>query len=296
MTYSIKDHKLEGPNVEYRQSPNHSGEIDPSRIVQHHTGGWPDGKGSVSWLCNSEANASAHLVINDKGKTTQLLPFNIKAWHAGSSTSSYHGSSPNSISIGIELANPGRLVKINDTQYAQDGNPDMVFNGDEWGIQWFEAEWDKGFYIPFSDKQKLAATEIGRLLVQTYDLYDTTTHQRCDPTRKIDPHPGYNLDAYNIAVLGAEEATPKPPLKGKETVETERVTVAYKWPSFATPVLHYRPNRRLDVDRLGTYTNEVDGYVDSSVWYCTGSDELWVREQDVRAKGGAGNRSTDLES
>jgi N-acetylmuramoyl-L-alanine amidase len=262
----------------------------------HHTGGWPDGKGSVSWLCNPEAKASAHLVINDKGLTTQLVPFNVKAWHAGSATSSYRGQSPNSISIGIELANPGRLVKINDSQYAQDGNPGMVFDGDEWGIQWFEAEWDKGFYIPFTDLQQAAAIDIGRALVCCYGLSDTTTHQRCDPTRKVDPHPGYNLDAYNIAVLGPAQATPKPPLASKETVETERVTVAYKWPSFATPEVHYRPRRRLDVDRYGTFTNEVDGYEDTSVWYCVTSEEFWVRENDVRSKGAAGNRSVDLEA
>ena len=296
MSYSIVDHKLLGDNIEYKQSPNHSGEIAPSIIVQHHTGGWPNGEGSVSWLCNPAANASAHLVINDVGKVTQLVPFNIKAWHAGSSTSSYRGQSPNSISVGIELANPGRLVKINDTQYAQDGNPDMVFNGDEWGIQWFEAEWDKGFYIPFTDVQQKAALEIGRVLVKEYGLDDTTTHQRCDPTRKVDPHPGYDLDAYNVAVLGPDEATPKPPIDGKETVETERITVAYKWPSFQTPVLHLRPRRRLHVDRFGTFTNEVDGYTDTSVWYCIGVDEHWVREHDVRAKGGAGARNVDLET
>jgi N-acetylmuramoyl-L-alanine amidase len=296
MTYSINNHKLQGDGVVYRQSPNHSGEIDPQIIVMHHTGGWPDGKGSVSWLCNPEANASAHLVINDEGLVTQLLPFNIKAWHAGSSTSSYRGQSPNSISVGIELANPGRLVKINDTQYAQDGNPDMVFNGEEWGIQWFEAEWDKGYYIPFTEKQQKATTEIGRLLVQEYDLLDTTTHQRCDPTRKVDPHPGYDLDSYNVAVLGAEEATPKPPVSGKQTVETERVTVAYKWPSYQSVAVHYRPGRRLDIDRYGSYVNEVDGYTDTSVWYCVTSEEFWVNERDVRANGSAGARCVDLEA
>ncbi len=168
MTYSINNHKLEGPNVEYQQSPNHSGVIDPSIIVMHHTGGWPNGEGSVSWLCNPDAQASAHLVINDVGKVTQLVPFNIKAWHAGSSTSSYMGQSPNSISIGIELANPGRLVDIGGGEYAQDGNPRMVYNGAEWGIRWIEADWDKGFYIPFTDAQQKANVEIGRLLVGEY--------------------------------------------------------------------------------------------------------------------------------
>ena len=46
-----------------------------------------------------------------------------------------------------------------------------------------------------------AAVGIGKLLVQEYGLHDTTTHQDCDPTRKVDPHPGYSLDAYNAEVL-----------------------------------------------------------------------------------------------
>jgi len=283
MSYSIVDHKLLGPNVEYQQSPNHSGEIDPSIIVQHHTGGWPDGAGSVSWLCNPDAQASAHLVINDKGKITQLVPFNIKAWHAGSSSSSYNGQSPNTIGIGIELANPGRLVDIGGGQYAQDGNPSMVFNGAEWSILWIEGDFDKGFYIPFTDAQQRAAIDIGRVLIKEYGLDDTTTHQRCDPTRKVDPHPGYDLDAYNTAIFEEHPIPPKPPVQGKDTIKTERITVGYKWPSFETPEVHFRPDRELSVDRYGTYTNEVDGYTDTSVWYYITLDEVWVREHDVHS-------------
>ena len=298
MAYTIKDHKLVGDNVSYQASPNHSGIINPEIIVMHHTGGWPDGKGSVAWLCNPQANASAHLVINHDGHTTQLVPFNVKAWHAGSATSSYRGRSPNGMSVGIELANPGRLVKVSDGKYAQDGNPGMVFRDDEYDIEWHESDWDKGYYINFSDKQKLSAIEIGRLLVQTYHMSDTTTHQRCDPTRKVDPHPGYADNAYRTAVLEDDHISPKPDIPGKHIVETERITVAYKWPSYATPETHFRPTRRLRVDRYGTYKNEVDGFIDESVWYAVGegADVLWVNERDVRSQGAAGGRNVDLEA
>ena len=284
MTYTIENHLLQGDNVEHRQSPNHSGHIDPDIIVAHHTGGWPDGEGSISWLCNPESQASAHLVIAHDGKTTQLVKFDLKAWHAGSSSSSYHGQSPNSISVGVELANPGRLVDVGGGKYAQDGNPSMVYDGAEWGIRWIEGSFDKGFYIPFSDAQQLAHVEIGRLLVREYEMSDTTTHQLVDPTRKVDPHPGYSLAAYNDAVLGAGEAPPHPPAQGHEDVTTARVTVGYRWPSFKSPHIHWRSDRRLPVDRFGTYTNEVDGSEDTSVWYCiSGDEEVWVREQDLEA-------------
>ena len=198
MTYTITNHLL---NVHQHPSPNHGGEITPEIIVMHHTAGWPDGKGSVSWLCNPDAKASAHLVINHDGEATQLVPFNLRAWHAGASSSRYNNQLPNDIGIGVELANPGRLVKRDDGRYEQRGNSGMVFSDKDWDIRWFEAPWDKGHFLAFSDKQLLAATEIGTLLARIYTLTAATTHQCCDPTRKMDPHPGYNAEAYSTAIF-----------------------------------------------------------------------------------------------
>jgi len=65
-----------------------------THIVLHNTAG--GFTGSVDWLCNREADASAHLVIGRSGETAQLVPFEKKAWHAGNARM-------NANSIGIEI-------------------------------------------------------------------------------------------------------------------------------------------------------------------------------------------------
>lgn len=83
-------------DVKNTNSPNFSDRkgVAITHIVLHNTDGKFDP--SVSWLCNPEAQASAHLVIGRDGRVASLVPFAKKAWHAGS-------SKWNSCSIGIEL-------------------------------------------------------------------------------------------------------------------------------------------------------------------------------------------------
>lgn len=64
------------------------------KIVLHNTAG--SFNGSISWLCNPQARASAHLVISRKGETACIVPFSKTAWHAGNSRI-------NHCSIGIEI-------------------------------------------------------------------------------------------------------------------------------------------------------------------------------------------------
>ena len=53
-------------------------------------------EGAVSWLCNRDSEASAHLVLReDGGEATQLVPLHLKAWHA---------RAYNARSLGVELA------------------------------------------------------------------------------------------------------------------------------------------------------------------------------------------------
>lgn len=84
------------PPYFWRRSPNFSqrnGQI--THIILHNTAGsfW----GSVEWLCNPKANASAHLVIpRNGGKIAALVNEKDAAWHAGS-------TKWNHCSIGIEI-------------------------------------------------------------------------------------------------------------------------------------------------------------------------------------------------
>lgn len=80
-----------------RRSPNrstrHGTPVD--LLVWHETAGAY--AGSVSWLCNPLAEASAHLVVREDGdEVTQLVPLADKAWHAAAF---------NPRSVGVEHAN-----------------------------------------------------------------------------------------------------------------------------------------------------------------------------------------------
>jgi N-acetylmuramoyl-L-alanine amidase CwlA len=75
------------------QSIRHGAKVD--LLVWHETAGAY--AGSVSWLCNPQADASAHLVVReDGGEVTQLVHLSEKAWHAAAF---------NSRAVGVEHAN-----------------------------------------------------------------------------------------------------------------------------------------------------------------------------------------------
>lgn len=84
------------PRVDiWKTSPNQSDRgATISKIVLHNTAG--SFAGAVSWLCNPQARASAHLVVARDGRTAQIVGFDGKAWHAGNGRI-------NANSIGIEI-------------------------------------------------------------------------------------------------------------------------------------------------------------------------------------------------
>lgn len=89
------------PPLAWRESPNQSARNlqaghAPFLIVAHRPVG--SYHGSISWLCNPKAQASAHVLTEGNGTgvdvATQLVPWDRKAWHA---------MAFNSISYGIEI-------------------------------------------------------------------------------------------------------------------------------------------------------------------------------------------------
>ena len=88
------------PELVWRRSPNqssrHGAQVD--LLVWHETGGAY--AGAVSWLRNPAAQASAHIVVNERGtEATQLVALREKAWHA---------AAYNPQSVGVEHANTTR--------------------------------------------------------------------------------------------------------------------------------------------------------------------------------------------
>ena len=103
--------------AEVRPSPNHGerrgrwAQSGPDLLLLHYTG-MPAGRGlsmaerAIRWLTNPASEVSAHYVVAEDGRVTQLVPEARRAWHAG--RSSWAGESDvNSASIGIEIAHPG---------------------------------------------------------------------------------------------------------------------------------------------------------------------------------------------
>jgi N-acetylmuramoyl-L-alanine amidase len=88
------------PNVEPRRN-----DMQPTILLLHYTGLVNCAK-AVDWLARPESKVSCHYVIDQDGRIIQMVPEEMRAWHAG--LSSWAGETDiNSASIGIEIHNPG---------------------------------------------------------------------------------------------------------------------------------------------------------------------------------------------
>ncbi len=89
-------------------SPNFGERRDgatPDIIVLHYTA-MPDWCAARDWLCNPEAEVSAHYIISEQGDVVQMVAEDQRAWHAGAGSWG-DITDVNSRSIGIELNNTG---------------------------------------------------------------------------------------------------------------------------------------------------------------------------------------------
>lgn len=154
--FSIKNHLLylDGERVNYKLSPNHGKVISPELVVIHYTAS-DDLASTVKWLCTPQGkkSVSSHLVIARTGQVWQLLPFNLRGFHAGESE--YDGrQGVNNFSVGIE--NMG------------------------WGKDW-------------PDVQIEANIGVIKALCAAYDIIDLVGHDEVaiPEGRKVDPGPKY---------------------------------------------------------------------------------------------------------
>jgi N-acetylmuramoyl-L-alanine amidase len=140
----------------WHPSPNHSPRRDVAKpwiIVLHYTG-MESAEAARDWLCNPQSAVSSHYLVDEQGAITQMVDENLRAWHAG--VSSWKGQSDiNSISIGIEIHNPGH---------------------------------DLG-YRDYPDVQIDAVTALCRDIVSRHPILpqDVLAHSDVAPMRKIDP-------------------------------------------------------------------------------------------------------------
>jgi len=202
----IRNHRLlqdDGTALPYQASPNKNGVLQPRWLVMHYTAG-RNADSSISWLVNPQAKASAHLVIGRDGGITQLVPFNVVAWHAGAS--SWQGvSGLNHHSIGIELDNVGRLDHIagkwvsplkivvpdDQVRVARHKNdaPGMPPSG----------------WQTYTPEQIESSFSVAQALVSHYQLQDILGHDDIAPGRKSDPGPDFPLLSLRARLFGRQE-------------------------------------------------------------------------------------------
>jgi N-acetylmuramoyl-L-alanine amidase len=111
------------PKVTQRLSQNFdhrrdvTGRVKISMLVLHYTG-MQSCEEALERLCNRDAKVSAHLLIDEDGSVYKLVEEDQRAWHAGRSY--WRGVSDiNSVSVGIELVNPGHEFGYQDFPGAQ---------------------------------------------------------------------------------------------------------------------------------------------------------------------------------
>lgn len=94
-----------------KTSPNfgpRTGGKPVSMIILHYTG-MSDAQKACDWLCNEASEVSCHYLIDEQGNLVQMVGEDMRAWHAG--ISSWKGEEDiNSVSIGIEIQNPGHTL------------------------------------------------------------------------------------------------------------------------------------------------------------------------------------------
>ncbi len=155
-------HKICSPNCDIRENENDislivihcislpEGQFDTPFIEQLFTNQL-DTQAHPSFAEICQLQVSSHVVIQRNGAITQYVPFNKRAWHAG--TSEYQGRTKcNDFSIGIEL------------------------EGTE--------------YSPYTEQQYAQLATLIQCLIQTYPNLSRegiTGHSDIAPLRKTDP-------------------------------------------------------------------------------------------------------------
>src|SRR6185503_15026742 len=86
------------------REPRRDGRV-ADMLVLHYTG-MESAEAALDWLTREESKVSCHYLIDEEGRITQMVPEDMRAWHAGQSL--WAGETDlNSCSISIEIHNPG---------------------------------------------------------------------------------------------------------------------------------------------------------------------------------------------
>jgi len=231
---------------EVRSSPNFGerrGGLRPSILLLHYTGVETAAK-AIEWLTTRESNVSCHYAIDEIGRITQMVTEDTRAWHAGDSF--WAGESDiNSVSIGIEIHNPGH----------------------EWG------------YAEFPEVQMQAVEALSLDIVTRHGIRPerVLAHSDVAPRRKQDPGEKFSWSRLERAGIGhwvepvpvnAAEPGLAPGVAGPLVADVQALFATYGYGIEATGLVdaqtefvakafqrHFRPARidgRIDQSTIST--------------------------------------------
>lgn len=196
----IVDHKLEGA---WRgHSPNSGGKLSaPSLLVMHYTvSGGTGPEGVTDYFLSPKAKASAHLIVGRNGKIDQVVPFDVRAWHAG--TSVWRGKpNCNDYSIGIEVDNWGRLARAEDGSFRSAA--DKVVPADRVTKLRHKHDSVDAYWEIYPEKQLAALVDATRAILDAYpSIREIVGHDDIAPIRKSDPGPAFPMSRFTGLVEG----------------------------------------------------------------------------------------------
>lgn len=238
----VVNHLLKGENIKYDSTTKVSGAYVPDSIIIHYTAG-DSTDVAVKTLKNPAVKASAHLVVGMDGEIVQLAPLNIVTWHAGQSE--YKGRVGfNKYSIGIEISNPGYLMKQPDgsflTWYNKKVDPSLVVEAPHRNKVTTAKYWHK-----YPEHQINRVFEICEAICAAYDIQMILGHEEIAPGRKTDPGPAFPLDALRDKLLNKDSGTYSPEALAmafsdlkvlKEPVETAQPMWSVKAGAYMKPI------------------------------------------------------------
>jgi len=186
----------DGLPVPFVRSPNTSGPLKSQDfIIIHYTEG-QSAEAAVRVLSKRKGDRSAHLVIARDGAVTQLVPFDITAWHTGpSSWKDRNGLAP--YSIGIELDNAGPMVAKGGRWVASFGRaypPDQVLQAPHKFGGRYRA------WHTYPHVQVDATIDAITAIILAFGTLEILGHDDISPKRKWDPGPAFPMNLVRGAV------------------------------------------------------------------------------------------------
>lgn len=219
----IVNHWLEadgaGEKIIKSPSANARPPIDPDYLVIHYTA-TDTAKNAIDWFMNTSSNPdriAAHVVLDYDGTITQLVPFNCRANHAGSSIWDGVGEF-NYHAIGIEIVNPGFVEKLADGSFKRPVTDTSfkTYPASEASRiipalhkhRFWTAKANKNWFT-YPAAQLESLYKLSKVLIDTYHLVTAVGHDDISAGRKPDPGPAFPWDEFRAKVEGQTADTGK---------------------------------------------------------------------------------------